>query len=272
VLFGLYKEFNLENKPLFVIGRRKVDRGLGFHHAPPDGSEGLIWTDMILGRIDDKNTAVQKAGRLAGKVAHCPQYPGNLTWWTDERTANSILSHNTVVDVAGTKRAHTALQAVGHAREEIPALPASPKVPTYKLSAQTFNSVKEAKLWWKDPASAVSEPHDVRVNITQYGIYDGPEGKSIKYRGGLRKIMTETEVRQQQAEIGAHITNNTPARIMPVTTDLQWGIASAARVMPVESEESVYKYVVIYKPDAVYQPRGPRAAGGDDSSSVSTVE
>jgi len=120
VLFGLYKEFNLENKPLFVIGRRKVDRGLGFHHAPPDGSEGLIWTDMILGRIDDKNTAVQKAGRLAGKVAHCPQYPGNLTWWTDERTANSILSHNTVVDVAGTKRAHTALQAVGHAKEEVP--------------------------------------------------------------------------------------------------------------------------------------------------------
>ena len=79
-----------------------------------------MWTDMILGRIDDKNTAVQKAGRLAGIVAQCPQYPGQLTWWTDERTANSIMRHNLIVDSANTKRAHTTLQAVERAKVEVP--------------------------------------------------------------------------------------------------------------------------------------------------------
>ena len=120
LLFDLYKELGLHDKMLFIIGRRKVDRGLGFHYAPRDGSEGLVWTDMILGRIDDKNTAVQKAGRLAGVVAHCPQYPGKLTWWTDERTSAMILRHNAIVDVANTKRGHTALQAVKRAEDGIP--------------------------------------------------------------------------------------------------------------------------------------------------------
>jgi hypothetical protein len=122
LLFELYNELGLHDKPLFIIGRRKVDRGLGFHHAPRDGSNGLVWTDMILGRIADKDSAVQKAGRLAGVVAQCPQYPGALTWWTDERTASMIRRHNGIVDAACSPamRGHTALQAVARAKEAVP--------------------------------------------------------------------------------------------------------------------------------------------------------
>ena len=121
LLFSIYTELGLHDRPLFIIGRRKVDRGLGFHYAPRDGSDGLVWTDMILGRVDDKDTAVQKAGRLAGVVAQCPQFPGTLTWWTDEKTKQSVTRHNSVVDQANTKRGCSALQAMTRAEAAVPA-------------------------------------------------------------------------------------------------------------------------------------------------------
>jgi len=131
LLFYLYKRFELNTKPLLILGRKKVDRGLGFHYAPrraalgprtfdfgghgpieTDGKEGLIWTDMFLGRVEDKNTAVQKAGRLAGIVAHCAQYPGALTWWVDEWTGKEIGRHNKIVDSANAlSGSHTAGEA-----------------------------------------------------------------------------------------------------------------------------------------------------------------
>jgi hypothetical protein len=89
-----------------------VDRGLGFHYAPRDGTEGLIWTDMILGKIEDANTAVQKAGRLAGIIGQCAQYYGKCTYWTDERTQRDILRHNRIVDEANKLCGCTVLQAV----------------------------------------------------------------------------------------------------------------------------------------------------------------
>ena len=119
LLFEMYKTNNMENKPLVIIGRRKVDRGLGFHYAPRDGSEGLIWTDMILGRIEDVNTAVQKAGRLAGIISQCPQYYGKCTYWTDERTRRDILHHNNKVDEANKTTGCTVLQAVTRANVKV---------------------------------------------------------------------------------------------------------------------------------------------------------
>lgn len=121
ILFHAYNTLGLHDRPLFIIGRRKVDRGLGFHYAPRDGSDGLVWTDMILGRVDDKDTAVQKAGRLAGVVAQCPQFPTTLTWWTDEKTKQNVTRHNSVVDQANTKRGCSALQAMTRAEAAVPA-------------------------------------------------------------------------------------------------------------------------------------------------------
>ena len=112
VLFYAYKKLHLNDKPLVIIGRRKVDRGLGFHYCPrkndevtidykleegtlvTSNREGLIWTDMILGKIEDVAIAVQKAGRLAGIIGNSPQYPGSIHYWTDEHTENSIRRHN----------------------------------------------------------------------------------------------------------------------------------------------------------------------------------
>jgi hypothetical protein len=123
-LFDIYNELNLNDKPLFIIGRRKVDRGVGFHYAPRSTDEdktpaGLIWTDMILGRIPDKAQAVQKAGRLAGKIANSQEYPLKIHYWTDEATSNSIRTHNEMVDIANTKVGCSALQATVRAKEEV---------------------------------------------------------------------------------------------------------------------------------------------------------
>ena len=142
VVFYAYKRFDMHMAPLVIIGRKKVDRGLGFSYAPrrgrppttiidkgygqieTDGIEGLIWTDEFLGNIEDKHTAVQKAGRLAGIIAQCPQYPGSLTWWTNESTANQIDRHCRVVDSANDQKgANTLLQALNRANAAIPVVP-----------------------------------------------------------------------------------------------------------------------------------------------------
>lgn len=99
LLFQIYKENGLANKVLIIIGRRKIDRGLGFHYAPRNGSEGLIWTDMIMGKkIEHIPSAVQKAGRLAGIILQCPQYPGEINYWIDDESWNTILTHYEKVD------------------------------------------------------------------------------------------------------------------------------------------------------------------------------
>ena len=144
VLFYVYKKLNLNDKPLVIIGRRKVDRGLGFHYCPrkndeitlsgDDGDlvtknkEGLIWTDVILGRIEDKNTAVQKAGRLAGIIGNSPQYPGTTHYWTDDHTEQLIRRHNTIVDKSNTNTGCSVLQAVKHAENTTPIIKANHRV------------------------------------------------------------------------------------------------------------------------------------------------
>jgi hypothetical protein len=144
VLFYIYKKLNLNDKPLAIIGRRKVDRGLGFHYCPRtndeihiDGTlgvlttknrEGLVWTDVILGRIEDKDTAVQKAGRLAGIIGNSPQYPGKTHYWTDEHTEQLIRRHNTIVDKSNTNTGCSVLQAVGHAKDNTPVIKVNHRV------------------------------------------------------------------------------------------------------------------------------------------------
>jgi len=149
LLFYIYKKLHLNDKPLVIIGRRKVDRGLGFHYAPRtndeitiDGEEGilisqnregLIWTDMILGKIDDKNIATQKAGRLAGIIGNSPQYSGSIHFWTDENTEDLIRRHNIIVDVANTYSGCSVLQAVKHAEDTTPVRKVNHRVESNKF-------------------------------------------------------------------------------------------------------------------------------------------
>lgn len=141
LLYYVYKKCDLHTAPLFIIGRRKVDRGLGFHYAPrchqsidpkelnfelgplkTDGIEGLIWTDEFLGHIEVKETATQKAGRLAGIVAQCPQYPKDgLIWWTDQETEVTVKQQCEIVDMVNKlSGSRTIIQAVEYAKREVP--------------------------------------------------------------------------------------------------------------------------------------------------------
>jgi len=136
MLYFIYKHNKLENTPLFIIGNRKVDRGIGFHAIPRiinpetpyieydgeriaiDGIDGLIFSDMILGRVSDPYDATQKAGRLSGIIAQCPNYHG-LTYWTDESTERKIKNHLIMIDSLKDMYGCSAIQAVTHAKEKI---------------------------------------------------------------------------------------------------------------------------------------------------------
>jgi hypothetical protein len=121
LLYYIYCIHQLEDRPLVIVGRRKVDRGLGFHYAPrshqevrpkildfgagpvqTDGIKGLIFTDEILGEVKDLSSAAQKSGRLDGVIGQCPQCPIHLTWWTDPQTGSKVIHHKKRVDATHT--------------------------------------------------------------------------------------------------------------------------------------------------------------------------
>lgn len=164
VLFVVYKEYGLHDRPLFIVGRRKIDRGLGFHWAPrhntpeskrkkelpgslpsspairTDGHEGLIWSDVILGnRIMNIATATQKAGRGAGIIAQCAQYPGSIHYWGISDTLDAVKRQASKVDLANTlPGTNTMLQAVETANALLPKEP----VKRHAVDPATFRILK----------------------------------------------------------------------------------------------------------------------------------
>ena len=236
LLFYVCKMNDLYSAPLFIIGRRKVDRGLGFHYAPragrpgpltfdgpdgvlhTDGKEGLIWTDVILGRIDDKGKAVQKAGRGAGIIGQSLQYHGHVDYWTDAATSTMIKHHNTIVDATNEEvGSNSILQAKKHAEARNPAPPPPPKIPDYNLSESHYDTANMAIAEFK-------LAHPGEKTPSKYGLYNG--NTQIKYRGEFMNIPTEEEARN--------------------STDLGQGANTSPRVMPVRTNSGI-KYVVIYK-------------------------
>jgi len=133
LLFYVYKKRMLHSKPLVVIGNRKVNRGLTFSYCPRDGKEsvikgklgnlvtcdreGLVFTDMILGRIENVSRAVQKAGRLCGIIGDSPQYTGSIHFWTDKYTSDKIIAHNRMVDAANQLEYVPIAEAVSEGRD-----------------------------------------------------------------------------------------------------------------------------------------------------------
>jgi len=251
VVFYAYKRFGLHLAPLVIIGRKKVDRGLGFSYAPrkgrllttmdydygpieTDGVEGLIWTDEFLGHIEDKDTAVQKAGRLAGIIAQCPQYPGSLTWWTSESTGNQIDRHCRIVDSANEQMGvNTVLQAFTRAKAATPVV-AVEKELDYGLS-DTFDTIEEAQRWCQENLTYSHSEYRRHSESCSNKHCKGGCGcgdTHIKYRGNLRALLSEDEIRNNN--IADLREGGSKARIFPVTTDFQWGIKRDARVMPVK--------------------------------------
>ena len=253
LLFCIYKTLGLHDKPIVIIGRRKVDRGLGFHYAPrkpqdsqsfdrqvitwkgnsnypcgdviSDNGEGLIWTDMILGRIEDTSTAAQKAGRLAGIIGQCPQYTGNLHFWTDDQTSRRIRMHNKKVDISNTLSGYSAIQSITHANRKVHDIPIQLPEPDHAVHSELFSNDVLAKEWC---TANLMEGY----GSSKFGLYkeDGSSGSvrngtHIKKRGELSLICSRSETERG---------------------DLGWGVGTSARIMPVRENGSIH-YIVIYK-------------------------
>jgi hypothetical protein len=256
ILFCIYKVMQLQDKPIVIIGRRKVDRGLGFHYAPRKNpttrqfepiviswkgndnypgsdvvavnGEGLIWTDMILGRIEDTSTAAQKAGRLAGIIGQCPQYTGKLYFWTDAHTDRRIRMHNEKVDITNTlPGAYSAIQCVIHAADMVTDIPIEVPPPDHVVHPELFLTDDLAKAWCT--AHLIDG-----YGSSKFGLYKADEtagtvrnGTHIKKRGQLCLICS-----REETERG----------------DLGWGVGTSARIMPVRENDQI-QYIVIYKRD-----------------------
>lgn len=253
LLFCIYKTMGLHDKPIVIIGRRKVDRGLGFHYAPrknqisqqfdrqvivwkgntnypggeviSDDGEGLIWTDMILGRIEDTSTAAQKAGRNAGIIGQCPQYIGKLYFWTDAQTSRRIRMHNEKVDITNSLSGYSAIQSINHAIDMVTDVPIELPLPDHVVHSELFSNDVLAKEWC---ASNLIEGY----GSSKFRLYkeDGCSGTMrnathIKKRGDLFVICS-----REETERG----------------DLGWGVGTSARIMPVR-EDGRIQYLVIYK-------------------------
>jgi hypothetical protein len=99
-----------------------------------------------------------------------------------------------------------------------------------------FDTKEEAKAW----ATA-----NLNYSSTFYNTYSaggGPGMTHIKLRGKLTPLLTVEEAfASTRITIGA----NKAARIIPVSASIGWGVAHAARIMPVMSP--TIKYIVIYK-------------------------
>jgi len=159
LLFYIFESNGLYDKPAVIIGRRKIDRGLSFNYAPrlgskpkiidgkegavhTDGVKGLIWTDLILGKIDDKSRATQKTGRGAAIMAQCPQYPGEIHYWMHPDTARMVKIHNQTVDqrniIVGS---NSALQAQTKAAAIVAAAQPPPK--NHEVDPNTFRLFRD---------------------------------------------------------------------------------------------------------------------------------
>ena len=210
LLYCIYKVMNLNDKPIIIIGRRKVDRGLGFHYAPrkdpsthefnrhvinwkgnstypqcsviSEHGDGLIWTDMILGHIEDKSTASQKSGRLGGIISQCPQYIGAINFWTDKQTSELILHHNTMVDKSNTLTGYSAVNSVNHAKDMIPLPEQSRDIDKDEPIIVKFASLDEAKIYYNSTLKYILEEKNKKKH---------PDAKPKQYRGPREKLPDE---------------------------------------------------------------------------------
>ena len=266
LLFCIYKAMNLNDKPIIIIGRRKVDRGLGFHYAPrknnatqlfdkqiiawkgnsnyPGGEiisnegEGLIWTDMILGHIEDKSTASQKSGRLGGIISQCPQYIGKLYFWTDKQTSENILRHNKMVDTSNTLSGYSAIQSVSHAKDMLPQIH-TPREAEKEVTIQKFKSQDEAKQFYDTTLKPILiEKDKIKNSGVQSKQHKGPRTQKpvtegaykgfykSNIRGDPRIYSTEEMYKERRCNIenGAGYAFRACYRDISDITTLEWWI------------------------------------------------
>ncbi len=84
----------LKDAPLFILGNRKVDRGLTFHYAPiSNDSYSFVLSDLIMGKISNWRRAVQAIGRGNGVIKHRLDFSGVIHYWIDPTTYLNVFRH-----------------------------------------------------------------------------------------------------------------------------------------------------------------------------------
>jgi len=227
----MYREFNLSQYPFAVTGHLCIGRGLTFQN------EEFVFDFGVIPDIGDPAMAYQTACRLAGNIREYPGYkPATLiasakTW--DVVVCQEAFAVNLARIVKERGLSDVGQEEFDEAAGIVRRLP----VCNYALSP-TFATSAEVTAWCD---------RNLTYGRAVYGLYDA-EGNAgtthIKYRAVLRPLLTESELRSS-LDMGQGA--NSYARVMPVV-DAQWGIADAARVMPVNGEAAIV-WIAIYKKD-----------------------
>ena len=247
-LYYIYKTERLNDRPLVIIGRRKVDRGLGFHgiprltqgvepvldgvngRIPIDGIDGLVWTDEILGHIENPSAAVQKAGRLQGVIAQCPQFT-TITFWTDQSTADIVTNRCTTTDHVNSERGCSIIQAMSHAKQRHPA-----PIQNHDIPYRNFRVYRDQEtarlacgmLQYRFRAAQPNADGFVETSLTStrqvYGILDAI--KNAPYRSAVG-----VQTHRVSIPCYTNIADNTTLRFVVVirqeTTDEQLAVVDA---------------------------------------------
>jgi hypothetical protein len=125
------------------------------------------------------------------------------------------------------------------------------RVSDYEIAEPTFDNADDARAWCVE---------NLTYGSSEYHLYDEtgkrPGNTHFLYRGLPRAIMNENVARGNLISDGV----NNGARIMPVSSDLGYDVASSVRIMPVDNGQGAntsarimpvlapdLKYIVIYK-------------------------
>jgi hypothetical protein len=213
----LYHANGLAHFPFAVTGHLCVGRGLTFQN------ENFLFDFGILPFIRNEANAYQAACRMAGNIRNYLGYKPATLVTTTKMWDVIRRQEGFAVNLARIVKERN-LADVGAAEfDEAAGIVGAASVRDYALSPTFATSVDAAA--WCD--------RNLSYGKSVYGLYDA-EGNAglthIKYRTTLRALLSEAELRASvpatNHEGGAY------ARVMPVT-DVRWGVADSARVMPV---------------------------------------
>ena len=251
----LYHAKGLAQFPFAVTGHLCVGRGLTFQN------ENFLFDFGIIPHIRDAAMGYQAACRMAGNIRNYLGYKPATLVTTSKMWDVIRRQEGFAVNLARIVKERD-LADVGAAEfAEAGGVVGGPAVRDYALSP-TFATSAVAEAWCE---------RNLTYGKSVYGLYnaEGNAGTThIKYRGGLRALLTEAELR---ASVDMGQGANTSARVMPVSwvgvpeaadkarvmpvVDVQWGVADSARVMPVGAAQTI-AWIVIHKKDKL------RAAAG----------
>jgi hypothetical protein len=248
----LYHKYKLSRFPFAVTGHDCVGRGLTFQNR------SFMFDAGIVPHINDHAMAYQTACRLAGNIKEFEGYRASTLVMSEKMWTVVRRQEMFAVNLAKIVQSRD-LEDVG--QEEFDEA-AGENNREYALS-DTFATADAAKAWCERKLTYGSSVYGRHVETCDNAHCPGCGTTHIKYRGKTRALLREDELRSSIGSwtIGVNLTSRimpvswigTPeaadkARIMPV--DVRWGIADAARIMPLNGEPML-KWVVIYRTDKI---------------------